>query len=213
MLTNEQIEKNKIEFLKLISEITIEDADTQGLVDFLDSTDFFEAPASTKYHCSYKGGLCEHSLHVYKSMVNLADMYQDYLPDINKNSLLVVGLLHDISKANFYEPCVINKKKYSEKGLKHDNIGSFDWFAEEAYKVREVEDRFLAGTHEVASSIIVSRYIPLSLEENLAILYHQPIPSDGQPIREMSFMLNKYPLITLVQLADYSSCFILERIK
>lgn len=212
MLTNEQIEKNRIEFLKLISEIDVEDADTQGLVEFLDSSDFFEAPASTQYHCSYRGGLCEHSLHVYKSMVNLADVYRDYLPAFNKNSLLIVGLLHDISKTNFYERTTHNKKIYNEKGLKHDNLGNFDWFAEESYKVKDVQDRFLAGSHEVASSLLVAKYIPLSLEENLALIYHQAIPSEGEVIRDMSAILNKYPLITLIQLADYSSCFILERI-
>ena len=213
MLTPEQIEQNKIEFLKLIAEINIEGADTQGLVEFLDSGDFFTAPASTMYHCNYKGGLCEHSLHVYKSMLNLYDMYQDYMPAIDKNSLLIVGLLHDISKTNFYEMYVANKKMYSETGTKHDNMGKFDWFAEEAYKVKDVHDRFVAGTHEQTSMFIINRYIPLSLEENLAIMFHQAVPSDGQPIRDMSAMLNQYPLITLVQLADYASTFILERIN
>ena len=75
MLTPEQIESNKIEFLKLIAEINIDGADTQGLVDFLDSSDFFTAPASTQYHANYKGGLCEHSLKVYKNLVTLYNHY------------------------------------------------------------------------------------------------------------------------------------------
>ena len=211
MLTDVQIEQNKVDFLKLLSEINIENADITGLVEFLTASDFFEAPASTQYHCAYKGGLCEHSLHVYRSMVNLADMYQDYLPEFDKNSLLVVGLLHDISKTNFYEITSRNKKIYNEKGLKHDNLGNYDWFAEESYKIKEVSDRFLAGTHESASMFIISKYIPLSLEENLAIMYHQAIPSEGDVIRDMSAMLNRYPLITLIQLADFASTFILEK--
>ena len=212
MLTPEQIEANKIEFLKLIAEIDIEGADTQGLVDFLDGADFFSAPASTQYHCNYKGGLCEHSLHVYHNLVLLAEQYKDFIPEYEKSTFIVLGLLHDISKTNFYEVYVANKKIYSEKGTKHDNMGKFDWFAEEAFKVKDVHDRFIAGTHEVNSMFLVGRYIPLTLEENLAIMHHQAIPSEGQPIRDMSAILNKYPLITLLQMADYISTFIQERI-
>lgn len=212
MLKPEQIEANKIEFLKLISEINIEGADTQGLVDFLDSGDFFTAPASTIYHCNYKGGLCEHSLHVYHNLVSLYEQYKDYVPEYDKNSLLVVGLLHDISKTNFYEMYVANKKIYSENGLKHDNMGKFDWFAEEAFKVKDVHDRFVGGTHEENSMLIISKYIPLSFEEIIAISHHQAVPSEGEPIRDMSAILNKYPLVTLLQMADYLSTFIFERI-
>lgn len=212
MLTPEKIEENKIEFLKLIAEIDIEGSDTQGLVEFLDNTDFFSAPASTMYHCNYKGGLCEHSLHVYYNLVTLYEQYKDFVPEYEKSTLIVVGLLHDISKTNFYEMYVQNKKIYNEKGTKHDNMGKFDWFAEEAYKVKDVHDRFIAGTHEVNSMFLVGKYIPLTLEENLAIMHHQAVPSEGQPIRDMSAILNKYPLITLVQMADYISTFIQERI-
>lgn len=211
MLTDEQIEKNRDRFLELISQIDIEDADTAGLVEFLDTNDFFEAPASTQYHCHYRGGLCEHSLHVYDNLVFLADSYKDKLPEYSKNTFLVLGLLHDISKVNFYEVYIQNKKKYSEKGLKQDNIGRFDWFSEEAYKVKDPSERFLAGTHELNSMFLVGKYIPLTLEENLALAHHQIIPSDGQPLREMSAILNRYPLITLLQLADYISTFVEER--
>ena len=38
----------------------------QELLDFLDKSDYYEAPASTKYHGAYKGGLIEHSYNVYK---------------------------------------------------------------------------------------------------------------------------------------------------
>ncbi len=212
MLTPEKIEQNKIEFLKLISEIDIDGADTQGLVEFLDSGDFFEAPASTMYHSNFKGGLCQHSLNVYHNLVSLYNQYKSYLPyEYDKNTLLIVGLLHDISKTNYYEVYVANKKMYSDTGTKHDNMGKFDWFSEEAFKVRDVHDRFVAGTHEVNSMMLVGRYIPLSLEENLAIMHHQAIPSEGEPIRDMSAILNKYPLITLLQMADYLSTFIFER--
>ena len=112
MLTDAQIEQNRIEFLKLVAEIDIPGADTQGLVEYLDSSDFFTAPASTQYHCGYKGGLCEHSMNVYHNLVKIIDSKVGLIPKYDKNSLLVVALFHDISKTNFYEMYVMNKKKY-----------------------------------------------------------------------------------------------------
>lgn len=213
MLTAEQIEANKIEFLKLIAEINIEGADTQGLVEWLDSSDFFTAPASTQYHANYKGGLCEHSLNVYKNLVTLYNQYKSMLPyEYDKNSLLVVGLLHDISKTNYYEMYVANKKIYSENGMKHDNMGKFDWFAEEAYKVKDAHDRFVGGTHGFNSMMLVSKYIPLMFEESVAILNHHAGMDDKNATYDLSAILNKYPLATLLHLADMVSCYIYERI-
>ena len=77
-LTEKQIEENKIKFLKLIAEIDIEGADTNGLVSYLDENGFFESPASTVYHSGYKGGLCQHSLNVFEIIQDLA---QKYFPD------------------------------------------------------------------------------------------------------------------------------------
>ena len=212
MLTPEQIEKNKIDFLKLIAEIDIDGADTQGLVDFLDSTDFFSAPASTQYHANYKGGLCEHSLNVYRNLKSLYEEYKAYLPnEYDNNSLLVVGLLHDISKANYYESYVMNKKIYSENGMKHDNMGKFDWFAEEAFKVKDAHERMVGGTHGFNSMMLVGRYIPLTYEESVAILNHHAGMDDKNATYDLSAILNKYPLATLLHLADMVSTFLNER--
>ena len=145
MLTKDQIEQNKMRFLNLIAEINIEGADTQGLVEYLDNGDFFTAPASTLYHCNYTGGLCEHSLHVYDILEKLIN---DFYPGkYSEDTIKIVALLHDISKVNFYEVYVKNEKIYNEKGSKSDNQGRFDWFAKEAYKVKDAKERFLGGEH------------------------------------------------------------------
>ena len=209
MLSNEQIEANKKQFLDLISSITIEGAYLEELIKFLQESDFFTAPASTQYHCNYTGGLCEHSLNVYNNLVKLAN---DYMPNTyTEDTLKVVGLLHDISKVNFYEIYVMNKKIYNEKGTKHDNQGKFDWFAQEAFKVKESHNRFLAGTHEENSMLLVSQYIPLNLEESVAILNHHSGLGNPNQNYDMSAILNRYPLLTLLHSADYLSTFINER--
>lgn len=208
ILTKEQIESNKDEFLKLISEINIEGADTAGLVNFLIEHDFFTAPASTVYHLSTDGGLCLHSLNVYKTLQFLSDTY--FPGRYDKSSLLAVGLLHDISKVDFYEKTVINKKKYNEQGTKHDNLGKFDWFSEDAFRVKEPQNRFLAGSHEENSMLLVSQYIPLTMEETVAILHHHCNSNDGNQLLDLSNILNRYPLLSLLHMADFLSTFVLE---
>lgn len=210
MLTNEQIEQNRMDFLQLISEINIPGANTQELVEFLDGADFFDAPASTQFHCAYRGGLCQHSLNVYRHIVELANMYTPGCYD--DNTLKVVALFHDISKTNFYEPFVVNKKIYNEHGSKSDNMGRFDWFAEDAYKIKDAKDRYLASNHGTNSFLILSRYIPLMDEEIIAIINHHAGMDDKSTNFDLTPIFNKYPLATLLHMADFLSCYVDERI-
>lgn len=198
MLTEEQIQANRITFLKHIADIDIPDADTQGLVDFLDSNDFFTAPASTQYHCNYRGGLCYHSLNVFDNLVELANHYFPGRYDMN--TLLVVGLLHDVSKTNFYELYARNVKNDEGK-----------WEQKFEYRVRDSHQRFLAGTHEENSMLILSEFIPMKREEIVAVMNHHLHTNDGNQFLDQSAVLNKYPLLTLLHLADMISTFLIER--
>ena len=207
-ISKEQIEINKNRFISLIESIQIEGADVKGLLQYLTQGDFFNAPASTLYHNNYEGGLCEHSLHVYDTLVDLANRYH---PELDPNSLLITGLLHDISKTNYYEKYYANKKLYSPSGSKQDNIGKFDWISEEAYKVKDVNNRFLGGTHGFNSMILAGRYFPLSYSESLALLHHHAGMGEESPLKELSAILEKYPLVTLLHTADFISTYILEK--
>lgn len=209
MLSNEQIEQNKNTFLNLISTINIPGADIQGLTNYLTTNGFFTAPASTLYHCNYAGGLCEHSLHVYNELVRLANIYFPNRYDMN--SLLVVGLLHDISKTDFYELYVANKKVYDERGTKHDNMGKFEWVGVEGYKVRDANNRFLAGNHGFNSVMLLGNFIPMTLEESSAVYNHMYGSDDKYMNPDLSAIANKYPLVTLLHAADFLSTFALER--
>ena len=211
MLTEEQIEQNKQEFLQIISTISIDGADINGLVNWLTTSDFFTAPASTQFHANYKGGLCYHTLNVYHNMIKLYNLYKDTLPAIDPQSLIIVSLFHDVSKIDFYEMYVMNKKVYNPNGTKHDNMGKFDWVAQEAYKVKDAENRFLAVNHGVNSALLIGRFIPLSLEENVAIMNHMLNTDDKAVNYDQSAIINKYPLLALIHLADFASTFINER--
>ena len=85
---------NYIKLLKSTNRYKIED-----VIDWLESTDFFEAPASTIYHENYAGGLCEHSLKVYD---NMAKLKQEFKFDIDDEQIIIMSLLHDVCKANTY---------------------------------------------------------------------------------------------------------------
>ena len=86
------------------------------LLAWLETTDFFEAPASTRFHLSRPGGLVEHSIHVYerlKALVGDGDYLDEYLFGSKAapgESIAICGLLHDICKANFYTVEMRNRK-------------------------------------------------------------------------------------------------------
>ena len=86
---------NKDEIIKLLK--TVKRDGIEDLINFLENSDFFTAPASTKYHNAFAGGLAQHSLNVYN---NLVEITKD--KGFDKESLIVCALLHDICKIYFY---------------------------------------------------------------------------------------------------------------
>jgi 3'-5' exoribonuclease len=59
---------------------------------------FLQAPASTKYHHSYPGGLVEHSVEV-ACIINNIELYRS---PTEKELAIVGGLLHDVGKVRSY---------------------------------------------------------------------------------------------------------------
>lgn len=211
MLTPEQIENNKIEFINLILSIDRENAEIERLCKKLLNSDFFTAPASTKYHGCYAGGLCEHSLNVYHNMlkiVNLKTTFDECCYD--ENTLKIVGLLHDISKMNIYEQSAKNVKVYSPDGSKYDELGNYDWKTEIGYKLKE--DRFVFGSHEMTSEYIIRQFIPLTLDESVAVLHHMGSMSWDSAKDNIGEIFNQYSLALLLYMADMMSTYIDERI-
>ena len=95
----------KEKFLEIFrNQVTRRGADK--LLEWLESTDFFTAPASTRFHAAYEGGLLEHSLNVYNVLI---DKHYDPEKD-NLESFTIASLLHDICKAGFYTTEYRNRK-------------------------------------------------------------------------------------------------------
>lgn len=211
-LTKEQIESNKQEFLGLLTSIkeSRPNANWDALVKKLEGSDFFYAPASTKYHAACEGGLCQHSLNVYRNLCELVAM-KGYDDIIAEDSIIIVSLLHDLGKMNFYQQTTKNVKKYSEFGAKSDNKGNFDWVTEESYMVIPDDDRdFIIGSHEVTCEYMVSCFIKLKPEESAAILHHHGgLGYDSSPQTAPKVMA-KYKLACLLHLADMLAAYVDE---
>lgn len=210
MLTNEQIERNKNVFLDLISSIKREGANLDRLINKLCSSDFFLAPASTKYHCNYAGGLCEHSLNVYNNLVELVER-KSGLDDCcyDTDTLKIVALLHDISKMNTYERTSKNEKIYCEDGDKYDVLGKFRWETTLGWKTKE--NKFVYGSHEETSEFIIRQFIPLTIDESVAVLHHMGSLGWDSAQDNIATVYSQYSLSLMLHIADMMSTYVDER--
>ena len=97
----------KEKFLELLK--TVNREGINDLIDFIEKTDFFKAPASTRFHGNYEGGLVEHSLKVYEILKHKVETNIEPL-QVSEESLIIIALLHDLCKANFYKVDYRNAK-------------------------------------------------------------------------------------------------------
>jgi hypothetical protein len=161
-----------------------------NLIHWLENeTDFFTAPASTKYHLSKESGLLEHSLNVYDELVS------EYGISDNISSLIIVALLHDICKANYYS---ISERNVNKNGK---------WIKEPYYTVN---DQFPLG-HGEKSVILIQRYIDLTDEEIAAIRWHMGAYEPKENYSTLGNVFNKYPLALYLHIADLKATYITEK--
>lgn len=205
-LTQDNINKNRARFKSILLKVNRPGID--DLLEYLDTTDFFEAPASTKYHNNIRGGLCDHSLNVYD---NLCKLKNDFYSDLNDESIILVALLHDISKANYYELYIQNVKNYSQAGKLKDDCGYYDWQQLKKYKVRDdINKDNVYSEHGVCSFIIVNKYIRLLDDEIAAIVNHHMGMDTGNIRQDISEIYDRYPLASLLHTADLLATYIDE---
>jgi len=172
-----------------------------GLIYWLEnSTDFFSAPASSRFHGNYQGGLLEHSLHVLEfSLVNLNWMLK-YKPELeeSRESLIIAALFHDV--------CKINQYIWGDEQFTKINDGTRDRWAK--YQTYKFEDKFPMG-HGEKSVYYISKHIVLTTSEVLAIRWHMGYSEPGTQFDG----LTKYayqtasqdPLVKIIHAADVVS--------
>ena len=171
-----------------------------SLISWLEKSDFFTAPASTRFHGSYKGGLAEHSLNVYKCLLELSSNLPYGFQNFNFDSIVICGLLHDVCKINFYKESLRNKK--NEQG---------QWIQVPFY---EVEDQDPYG-HGEKSVMLIEKYIDLLDEERYSIRWH--MGGFDESIKGGSYAIGKayekYPFALALHMADMMATYILEKEK
>lgn len=210
-LTDEQINENFQKFLSLLEDAIKdrEGANFEGLKNKLINSDFSTAPASTKYHCSFKGGLVVHCLNVYYNIMGLIKV-KNLEDKVSASSAALVALMHDFSKMNFYEVSYRNKKVYSNYGTKKDENGKFDWISEQSFVTKEQCDRFIFGNHEETSEFMLRSYVPLTVEESAAILSHHGGMGYDSTQQTAPIVMNRYILASLLHIADMLATYLDE---
>ena len=195
---SDRVAENKNRFGEIYkTHIKREGADR--LLTYLEKSDFFTAPSSTRFHCSYEGGLCEHSLNVYdclKDYLSREFVRNRYNLNPSEEKIAIVALLHDLCKVNTYVVSMRNKK--DENG---------QWVQVPFYEFKE---KFNYGSHGGKSIFIIQEFMKLDPEEQVAINCHMGaydrMPGD--------FSLNnayaQFPLALALHIADVESTVILE---
>lgn len=187
---------------------TLKKVDRKGIdtvISMLEEKGFFEAPASTKFHGCYPGGLVEHSINVYEQSMYLLKIEQkvrkDVVKDITEDSIIIASLLHDICKSDLYHLTKKWKKDENNKWIQYD-----------AYEKR-YED-YPMGHGEKSVIMLLRCGLHLTNDESLAIRWHMGgfDLSEYQDAKKcFETASDKYPLVAIIVAADWLASRIKEK--
>lgn len=187
------MDENKVRFLELCKGIKRDGID--DLIKWLESSDFFVAPASTRFHGSYAGGLCEHSLNVYDEAKRLLEVYPEI--EVSEETVLITTLFHDLCKVNNYA---------SEKRNRKNAEGQW-----ESYDAYTTKPKLNFGGHGSKSVFITQQFIKLTPEEGVAINCHMSTFDGDSGYVGQAY--EQFPYAWLVSVADQSATFVIESRK
>ena len=185
-------EKQKKEFLTICRE-NIHREGLEDLLNWLQRSDFFTAPASTRYHGAYAGGLCQHSLDVYKYALRVMKLYDG---ELNMESLTVAALFHDVCKVNFYKE---DKRNQKINGI---------W---EEVPYYSIDEKFVFGGHGAKSMYQVQYFMKLTQEEAVAINGHMGFAEGESSYRNIAGAYTHFPLAWVIHVADEAASYLLDR--
>ena len=188
----------KEDFIKIYNS-TIKREGADKLLAFLENSDFFEAPASTRYHSAFEGGLCSHSINVYKRLLfnvqsEFGDEWENYY---SHESIAICSLLHDLCKVDYYKKDFRNVKENDK------------WVKKEVY----VKEEVLPYGHGEKSVYIIHSFMKLTREEAMAINWHmggfdsRVKGGDGS----ISEAYDKFPLAIMLHVSDIEATYLDEK--
>ena len=190
----------KEEFIKIYNE-NIKRKGADKLLEYLQKSDFFTAPSSTRFHGSYEGGLVQHSVNVYhclKDYLSRPRTKELYGMDYSDETIAIVSLLHDVCKINFYTVDYRNRKN-----------GRGEWEKVPYYTINDA----LPYGHGEKSVYVLSGFFygddRLTREEAFAIRYHMGF-SGIEDKNSIGKALEMYPLALALNVADMEASYYLE---
>ena len=185
----------KSEFLEIFDRCVTRNG-KERLLDWLCGTDFFVAPASTRFHGACECGLVMHSLNVYHL---LRKKCEDGGFDYSDETIALVALCHDFCKINLYHE--------GSRNVKNEETGQW-----EKVKIYTSEDPFPYG-HGEKSVFLVERFVRLTPEEAMAIRWHMGGFDDSARAGNYSIgeAFKRYPLAVMAHLADLEATYLLEK--
>ena len=176
------------------------------LLEYIQKSDFYKAPASTKYHLACPGGLLQHSLNVLDALRGLlswrsdgnweyraAGKVVDTIPD---DSVIMMALLHDICKTHFYGT--------STRNVKNDTTGRW-----EKVPFYTVNDMMPLG-HGPKSAMIIKQYTTLTSQEMYAIWHHMGMNGNYENDNAVGKSIEMYPAVRALQTADMMASRFME---
>lgn len=136
---------------------------------------FFQAPASTRYHGNYTGGLFDHSLAVTKSLLELTEKLG--LTWEKHRSPYIVGMFHDLCKCDAY--------------VFDASTGSYKYNP----------DLIIPG-HAERSIILLQKHILLTDEEIACIRFHMGAFEGSEIWNQYGNAIEQYPNVLFTHTAD-----------
>lgn len=182
----------KEDFIRIYTTL-IKRPGSDKLLEWLEESDFFTAPASTRFHGNYEGGLCEHSVNVYEELVRLSKAYPQVR--IQAESAAIVTLLHDLCKIGCYK-----------QELRNQKVGGV-WVQRPVYVFQE---DFCYGGHGSKSVYLIQRFMNLTEAEAVAINCHMGAWDRAPGDYSLGPAFEQHPLAWLVHVADESATYIRE---
>lgn len=169
-----------------LSEIVKED-----FLKWLAESGFFTAPASTKYHGNYAGGLFDHSFTVMNLLVELSAA--NGLKWKRPASPFLVGMFHDLCKIDQYRPII--------KAVEHFDNDQVATFYNECVGFEYNPNTLLKG-HGDKSVMLLSQFTTLTDEETACIRYHMGAFTEKEEWRDYTRAVHAFPNVLWTHQAD-----------
>lgn len=200
METEIDTEANKAAFSALLRSTNREGV--ESVLAGLDKLGFFTAPASSRNHLAVPGGLCQHSLNVYRYAVAIAfsKACRTDAPGITEDSVVIASLLHDVCKAEVYKQVEKFRKDADNKWERY-----LGWDKDYSHAP------FGHGEKSVIRLLLMG--LKMTRDEMLAIRWHMAaweLPDSYEARGNFNAACEATPLVAVVIAADELACRVAE---